>query len=138
VSERDADALAVERRHRWLERYKGGTFAAPVPTWWPWAYDEVSFRDGDPQTGLIAMDIEPAPGARSAVLVRQPIGEEPYSYGWPELAWHPDYDPETTVHAHQWAEGDWQWTIFVIGRPLTEAEITRIRSSIEWHELPCA
>ncbi|MFB8416962.1 hypothetical protein ACFC63_15800 [Streptomyces albidoflavus] len=132
----DEDLLAAERYARWQRRYEGKRITLPVPRWWPWPVDEVGFRDGDPDSGMIAVDIEPAhqPGAQSGVLVRQPVGERPYEHGWPGLAWHPEDDPETPVHVHAWREDSWDWRLFVTGRPLTDLEVARIRDSVEWRQ----
>lgn len=131
-----ADRLALDREARWRAHYAGRTFSAPVPTWWPWPVTEVCRGDGDPDTGMITMMIEPeyAPEQRPlAMLVRQPAGEPPYDLGWPALAWKPEIDPETQVSAHQWDEDEWRWTIFVCDPPFSQEEVDRIRASIEWH-----
>ncbi|MEU7374300.1 hypothetical protein [Streptomyces albidoflavus] len=131
-----ADQLADERYGRWQLRYEGRNPPLPVPGWWPWPVDEVSFRVGDSDSGMIAVHIEPAPvpGAESGVLVRQPLGESPYAYGWPGLAWCPEDDPETPVRVHAWREDGWQWRLFVTGRPLTTEEADRVRKSVTWRE----
>lgn len=100
--------------------------------------DVIGLRDGDPDSGLIVLDIEPAhadPLNASGVLVRQPASDAPYEYGWPGLAWTPEDDPETPVSAHQWDDGPWRWIIFVTGAALSDADVARIRDSIEWQEL---
>lgn len=131
----DADRLAQDRDARWEAHYAGRTFSAPVPAWWPWPVAEFTRQDGDPDTGMIAMMIEPEydPEPRGlAMLVRQPAGEPSYDFGWPGLAWEPEDDPETEVSAQQWDEDEWRWTIFVCGPPFSAADTDRIRASIEW------
>lgn len=151
----DEDAAFFERWQRWQARYADACIFAPVPMWWPWPLEQVTVHDGDPDTGLVVVDLEPFlwPGETCAdagypyaKLVRQRAGEPPYSFGWPGFAWMtPEQfaavhqaeaengDPEPTpVFAHTWKDGRWQWTVFICGiRQLTNAEVTRIRERLE-------
>ncbi len=148
----DADAAFVERRQRWQERYDGACVFAPVPMWWPWPLERVTVDDGDPDTGLVVVDLEPFlwpgetcadAGRPHAKLVRRRHGEPPYAYGWPGLARMTTEDiaaldeqgeePELTpVFVHDWQDGRWQWTVFICGvRELTDTELSRIRQKLD-------
>ena len=155
ADEDDEDAAFADRWRRWEARYRDRCVSAPVPMWWPWPLERVVIDDGDPDTGLIVVGLEPFlwPGESSAdaghpdaKLVRQRAGEAPYSFGWPGLAWMtPEEiqhdagdDPPAPVFAHTWQADRWQWTIFTSGsRRLTGAEVARIREKLDPdHQLP--
>lgn len=59
VSRPDPDRLAGERLRRWSERYADEEPLLPIPAWWPWPLQEVSHRDGDPDTAMVAVDLLP-------------------------------------------------------------------------------
>jgi hypothetical protein len=158
----DGDAAFVDRLRRWQARYGDGDVVGPMPGWWPWPLDEVTFDDGDPDTGLMVIGLGPvlAPwstaaeaGRPYAKLARQPAGEPPYRYGWAGLAWglppltqeeaeevtEPEAEPLDPVFAYSWHEGPWQWHLFTNGgqRRLTAAEVARIRENLDHaHRFP--
>jgi hypothetical protein len=154
----DEDAAFVERLRRWQARYADGSVAGPMPGWWPWPLEEITFDDGDPDTGLIVIGLEPVLGRCTAAeagrpyakLARQPTGEPPYRYGWPGLAWglpalteeeaaELEAQPWDPVFAHGWREGRWQWHLFTNGgqRRMTTAEVSRIRENLHHeHQFP--
>lgn len=100
----------------------------------PWPLQEVSHRDGDPDTGTVAVDLLPQHDRVNpeAIVVRQPRKEALFDYGWPGAAWHPEDDPELVVRAQQWDDGPWRWTLFVRGAPLPPEALRRIQDAIEW------
>ncbi|MEV0747331.1 hypothetical protein AB0I75_19340 [Streptomyces sp. NPDC050273] len=128
------DRSAGERFRRWSERHADDEPLLPVPGWWPWPLQEVSHRDGAPDTGMVAVDLLPQHDRVNpeAVLVRQPREEAPFDYGWPGAAWHPEDDPELVVRTQQWDDGPWRWTLFVRGAPLPAEALRRIQDTIEW------
>jgi hypothetical protein len=151
----EADVAFVERLRRWQARYGDGAVVGPMPGWWPWSLEEVTFRDGDPDTGLIVVELAPVLAARQtaaeagrpyAQLVRQPAAEPPYSFGWAGLAWglplltdeeatELEPEPLDRVFAYSWHDARWQWHLFTNGgkRRLTATEVTRIRENLD-HE----
>lgn len=143
----DEDAAFTDRLRRWKERYDDACVFAPVPMWWPWPLEVVAVDDGDPDTGLVVIGLEPFlwPGETSeetgrpyAKLVRQRIGEPRYSYGWPGLAGLTPEDDDEPVSAYAWQDDRWRWTVFVSGnRRLDDAELARIRTSLDPdHQFP--
>ncbi|MET9221520.1 hypothetical protein ABZX65_22470 [Streptomyces sp. NPDC003300] len=155
----DEDAAFFDRLRRWQARYDDGAMVGPMPRWWPWPLEEVTFDDGDPDSGLIVIGLEPvlAPrhsaaeaGRPYAKLARQPAGEPPYRFGWAGLAWglpplteeeaaELEAEPLDPVVAYSWHEADWQWHLFTNGgqRRLTAAEVTRIRENLDHdHRFP--
>ncbi|MFJ7628567.1 hypothetical protein ACIQZN_18940 [Streptomyces sp. NPDC097595] len=130
----DPDALASAREHRWAERYQHDEPLLPYLDWWPWPLDEVAYRDGDPATGMVAVDLLPVRDGvgPEAVIIRQPRLAPPFTYGWPGAAWYPEDDPDLIVHAYEWEEGPWRWTVFVQRVALSAEDVGRVRESIGW------
>jgi hypothetical protein len=153
------DAAFVNRLRRWQAHYGDGPVLGPMPGWWPWPLEEVTFRDGDPDTGLIVIQLEPvlAPGQTAAEagrpyaqLARQPASEPPYCFGWAGLAWglpplaeeeaaELEAEPPDPVFVDSWREGRWQWHLFTNGgqRRLTTTEVACIRENLDQnHRFP--
>ncbi|MFC9928738.1 hypothetical protein [Streptomyces sp. NPDC127190] len=104
-----------------------GAESLPVPAFWPGgrAHFEPRVFDGDLTTGLLALDLynegAPAGTPAMAVLVRQRPDAPLFEPGWVA-------DPEAYVH--HWADGTWQWTLALWGRPLTPEELDRVVASL--------
>ncbi|MFE2061986.1 hypothetical protein ACFXDH_06210 [Streptomyces sp. NPDC059467] len=104
-----------------------GERTLPLPAFWPGGLDhfEPKAFDGDPATGLLAMDLyndnAPADTPTMAVLIRQRPDTPFFEPGWVA-------DPEAFVH--HWKDSTWQWTLALWGRPLTPEELERVINSM--------
>jgi hypothetical protein len=87
----------------------------PVPTFWPRGVG-FSVMGGDPDTGasVVALDVARA----GALLGRHPRGEPP---------WTPTWDGG---QVHRWTDAQWQWTLVVLGEPLSAAELQAVVASV--------
>ncbi|MEU4153123.1 hypothetical protein [Streptomyces sp. NPDC026659] len=81
--------------------------------------------EGDLGTGVLAIDLynddAPESTPSMAVLIRRPLNSPSFEPGWVS-------DP--SAYVHHWADARWSWTVALWGRPLTEAEFSRVVSSM--------
>lgn len=122
--DRSAEVDAATARHERLAAYWADR-PLPLPGHWPggMARTHAHVLGGDPETGLLAVQLTPDDDAREAApadlppqsaLIRRPLGAPPFEPGWTA-------DPETYVH--HWSTARWHWTAAFLGRPLTPVEL---------------
>lgn len=120
-------------RTAWEERWRATRLAwqsrpLPVPGYWPTPRLEPTILDGDPESGLLVidlgLDLDGAEGSGNpldARLARRGRGEPPYLGGIFS-------DPSIVVHT--WTDPAWQWALATDGPPLTSAELAKVIASM--------